>query len=200
MAPTLVLAASLKPVKVQVFRLWGQPQGGWWRPTGCTGPFRVTLRHPGLLQAASLLSERPVPSCLSSGSSGSSLPDVPTGRVGRELLPVGQSRCKLSRVRWSSVGSYGTTFQGLSSPVRSLQEEAGSMEAMTREGREVSPAAVPPAGRLPPWPCRRSGRTRHCPLTSPPPGRLCRPVPSGRPPGPWVTEHVRGACLNSGVL
>ena len=30
-------------------------------PTGCTGPFWVTLRHPDLLRAASLLSERPQP-------------------------------------------------------------------------------------------------------------------------------------------
>ena len=31
-------------------------------------------------------------------------------------------------------------------------------------------------------------------------GTALPPMPGGRPPGPWVTEHMRGACLNSGVL
>lgn len=162
-APTLVLAASLKPVKVQVFRLWGQPQRGLVEAHRVHGPLPGDSEAPRFAQAASLLSERPVPSCLSSGSSGSSLP---VSQAWWEELPVGQWRCKLSTCQMVISRELWDDFsRSVFTRVRSLQEEAGSMEAMTREGREVSPATVPPAGRLPPWPCRRRRQDEaHCPL------------------------------------
>ena len=68
--------------------------------------------------------------------------------------------------------------------MRSLQEEAGGVEAETRAGREVSPAAVP-GGAAASLALQAEQQDRALP-TEPSSllGRLCRPVPDGRPPGP----------------
>lgn len=114
----------------------------------------------------------------------------PHGAWWEGIAVSSDSRDASFHVRWSSAGSYGTTFSRSVFTGEVTQEEAGSMAAMTREGREAILQLCRQRGGCLPGPAGGAAVTRHLPThLPPPPGRLCRPVPSGRPPGPWVTEH-----------
>ena len=196
MVPTQAVADSLEPVKVQVFRLQGQPCGGWWRPAGHTGPFQVTLRHQ-VCFGRPASSQRPAPSpvrvlwvftpCCPHRAGGE-------GITAHLTLTTQAFTCQMgiSRELWDSFSR--SVFTGEVTAGRGGRR-GGRDEGGTR-GQPCSCSGR--GGRLPGPAGRAAGQgAAHGALL--PPGAALPPCARRAPTRPRVTEHVRGTCLNSGV-